>query len=167
MSEAMSVVLIVVSDRAARGERADRTAALLSPVLSEHGFDLRGVEVVSDDVGPLTALLRASCARAALVLTTGGTGVAARDVTPEATRAVVDLEVPGLGEAMRAAGARRTPHAWGSRALGGFCGRSLVVNLPGRPEGAVDSFLSVAPGLRHLIALRSGPVADASHEAPP
>ena len=163
MSAAVATALLVVSDRAARGERADATAALLRPVLEARGFDLREVVVVADERSGIAAALRAAAADHALVLTTGGTGVAARDVTPEATADVLDLEVPGLGETMRARSLERTPHALGSRARGGFLGSSLVLNLPGRPSGAVECFLFVAPALAHLIRVRAGPVTDGSH----
>jgi molybdenum cofactor synthesis domain-containing protein len=159
-------VLLVVSDRAARGERADRTADLLRPALASAGFALERVVVVPDERAEIAAALRAACAEAPLVLTTGGTGVAPRDTTPEATRDVIELEVPGIGEAMRAGSAARAPYAWGSRALAGVRGTSLVVNLPGRPEGAVECFTLVARVLAHLVAVRRGPVPDPSHDPP-
>ena len=154
MSSPWPTALLVVSDRAARGERADETAEALRPVLAEHGFDLVHVRVVPDEREAIAVALHASARTHAVVLTTGGTGVAARDVTPEATREVLDVEVPGLGETMRARSLEKTPHALGSRALGGFVGGSLVLNLPGRPSGAVECFLFVAPALSHLIRVR-------------
>lgn len=163
MSSPWPTALLVVSDRAARGERADETAEALRPVLAEHGFDLVHVCVVPDEREAIAVALHASARTHAVVLTTGGTGVAARDVTPEATREVLDVEVPGLGETMRARSLEKTPHALGSRALGGFMGGSLVLNLPGRPSGAVECFLFVAPALSHLIRVRRGPVSDSSH----
>lgn len=162
----ISAVLIVVSDRAAAGTRPDRTADLLRPVLLAAGFALVESVVVPDERPRIVAALRTAAAQAPLVLTTGGTGVAPRDVTPEATREALDLEVPGLGEEMRRRSAAANPRALGSRALGGVLGRSVVLNLPGRPEGAVECFGFVAPALAHLVALRRGPVADASHEPP-
>lgn len=157
-------VLIVVSDRAAQGLRPDATAALLRPALADQGYHLAEVVVVPDERGQIAAAIRAAAAHAALVLTTGGTGVALRDVTPEATRDVLDLEVPGLGEEMRRRSAALTLKALGSRALGGVLGRAVVLNLPGRPEGALECFGFVAPALAHLAALRRGPVTDASHD---
>jgi molybdenum cofactor synthesis domain-containing protein len=155
--------VVVVSDRAASGERPDETAALLRPALEAAGFALDRVVVVPDDRARIAAALREGAAHAALVVTTGGTGVAPRDVTPEATRDVLDLEVPGLGEEMRRRSAAITPKALGSRALGGILGRAVVLNLPGRPQGAVECLGFVAPVLQHLAALRAGPVPDASH----
>ena len=158
--------LLVISDRAARGERADETAAALRPVLAEAGFSLRGVRVIPDDRGQIRAAIEEAAAEVALVLTTGGTGVTARDVTPEATRDVIELEVVGLAEEMRRRSAERTVHALGSRAVAGVLGRAIVLNLPGRPEGAVECFTFVAASLPHLVALRQGPVADGDHLPP-
>lgn len=163
MSTPWPTALLVVSDRAARGERADETADALRPVLAAHGFDLTHLGVVPDERGAIAAAIESAARDHAAVFTTGGTGVARRDVTPEATRDVLDLEVPGLGESMRAKSLAITPHALGSRALGGFVGAALVLNLPGRPSGAIECFLFVAPALSHLIRVRRGPVPDASH----
>ena len=161
------VVLIVVSDRAAAGTRPDRTADLLRPALAGAGFVLAETVLVPDERPRISAAIRIAAARAPLVLTTGGTGVAPRDVTPEATRDVLEAEVPGLGEEMRRRSAATNAKALGSRALGGVLGPSVVLNLPGRPEGAVECFGHVVPVLTHLIALRRGPVADASHDPGP
>lgn len=160
--------LIVVSDRAAAGTRPDATAGLLAPALAAAGFSLGATVVVPDERPRIAAAIRAAAAGGGLVLTTGGTGVAPRDVTPEATRDVVEREVPGIVEEIRRRSAERTIKALGSRAVAGTLGRALVLNLPGRPEGAVESFGFVAPVLAHLIDLLAGPVADASHapEAP-
>ena len=148
MPEPIACALIVVSDRAARGERADATEALIRPILAARGFDLRRVAVVPDERSDLVTAMRSAAAVCPLVLTTGGTGVSARDVTPEATREVLDLEVPGLGETMRARSLAETPHALGSRALGGFCGASLIVNLPGVPRGRSIASCSLPRGFR-------------------
>ena len=162
----IAAALIVVSDRAAAGVRADQTAGLLRPVLEAAGFSLARVVTVPDERLQIAEAIRGAARTASLVLTTGGTGVAPRDVTPEATRDAIDAEVPGLGEEMRRRSAETTPKALGSRALGGILGQAVVVNLPGRPEGAVECFRHVAAALPHLIALRRGPVPDASHEPP-
>jgi molybdenum cofactor synthesis domain-containing protein len=159
----LSTALVVVSDRAAAGTRADRTADLLRPVLAAAGFSLDEVVVVSDERSRVAAEIRRLAGSRPVVLTTGGTGVAPRDVTPEATRDVLEVEVPGLGEEMRRRSAATNPKALGSRAIGGVLGRAVVLNLPGRPEGAVECFGHVASVLAHLAALRRGPVPDASH----
>lgn len=155
--------LLVVSDRAAAGTRPDATAALLRPALAERGFDLEEVVVVPDEIPRIVEALRARVGRFGLLLTTGGTGVAPRDVTPEATRLVIEKEVPGLAEEIRRQSVAVNLKALGSRALAGTVGTSLVLNLPGRPEGAVEAFSFVAAALGHLIDLLGGPVSDASH----
>lgn len=158
-----SCILLVVSDRVSAGERSDRTAALLGEALGALGYALAEVVVVPDERARIAEALVEACEAAPLVLTTGGTGVAPRDVTPEATRDVLEIEIPGLAEEMRRRSAEVTLKALGSRAVVGARGASLVVNLPGRPEGAVECFQFVAPALPHLIALRRGPVDDRSH----
>ncbi|MDF1699685.1 MAG: MogA/MoaB family molybdenum cofactor biosynthesis protein [Planctomycetota bacterium] len=155
--------LIVVSDRASTGAREDGTAEQLRPVLAAAGFALVDVLVVPDERDAIGGAIRTAAERTPLVLTTGGTGISDRDVTPEATRAVLDFEIPGLGEAMRAGSLALTIHAVGSRATAGALGRAIVVNLPGRPKGAVECFGFVAKALPHLVAVRRGPVEDASH----
>jgi molybdopterin adenylyltransferase len=159
----LSASLLVVSDRAAAGTRPDATEALLRPVLGAAGFDLRDVAVVPDEEERIAAALRERVGRFDLVLTTGGTGVAPRDVTPEATRRVLAKEVPGLAEEMRRVGAARNPKAIGSRAIAGTAGATLVLNLPGRPEGAVECFEAVAGVLPHLCDLLRGRAGDRSH----
>lgn len=159
--------LIVISDRAASGERADQTADLMRPVLTEGGFDLVDVRTVADERSAIAAAILEAARAAPLVLTTGGTGVGPRDVTPEATLEVVDFEIPGLGEEMRRQSVETTIHALGSRATAGvLAGRAVVVNLPGRPQGAVECFGFVARALPHLVAVVVGPVSDQSHTPP-
>jgi molybdenum cofactor synthesis domain-containing protein len=155
--------LLVVSDRAAAGTRPDASAALLKTALAAAGFDLADVVVVPDEVPEIERALRARISAYGLVLTTGGTGVAPRDVTPEATRRAIEREVPGLTEEIRRRSAETNPKALGSRAVAGTAGRSLLMNLPGRPQGAVEAFACVATVLPHLVDLLQGAVADASH----
>jgi len=163
----IAVTLIVVSDRAAFGERADATADLLRPVLDAAGFALAEIHVVPDERAEIAAAITTAAESTPLVLTTGGTGCGPRDVTPEATRDVVDYEIPGLGEEMRRRSVEGTIHALGSRALAGVVrGDALVLNLPGRPAGAVECFGFVAKALEHLVAVVTGPVPDASHDPP-
>lgn len=163
MKTVLPCALVIASDRAAAGSRRDETAGALVAPLAALGFVLEAVDVVPDERAAISVALRARARAFPLVLTSGGTGVGPRDVTPEATRDVLDLEVPGVGEAMRAASLLQTPYAMGSRALAGFVGPALVVNLPGRPSGAVECLSFVGASLRHLIAVRSGPVADRTH----
>lgn len=167
IGEGKTAHVVVVSDRAASGERPDRTAPLLEAALVRHGFrlDAGRVTIVPDDVERivtvLTTLVRA---RVSLVLTTGGTGPAPRDVTPEATRTVIDREYPGFGELMRAESLKITIHAAASRALAGSRGETLVVNLPGSPSGAVECFEAVARPAAHVVELLRGRPGDC---APP
>jgi len=159
--------LILASDRVSRGEREDRTAAGVAAVLASAGIELELVVAVPDDQAALVAALRAACAAADLVLTSGGTGIGPRDVTPEATRAVLQREIPGLGEAMRATSLASVPTASLSRATAGTVGNSLVVNLPGSPAGARECLAAVLPALVHGVRLLTGGVADCAAELKP
>jgi len=152
--------LILASDRVSRGERADQTAERLRSALEGAGLVLEGVEAVPDDQAALAEALGRACGRAELVLTSGGTGIAPRDVTPEATRAVIEREIPGLGEAMRAASGGKVPTASLSRALAGTRGRALIVNLPGSPGGAEECLRAILPAVKHGLKLLEGAVRD-------
>ena len=158
MAVEIRAVVITVSDRSARGEREDASGPLLAELLRETGAAVVAQEVVADDAGPLAARLREYADRkdVNLVMTTGGTGLAPRDNTPEATRAVIEREVPGLAEAMRAETFRQTPTAILSRAVCGVRSGALVVNLPGSPKGVRECFAVVRPVLAHAVALLAG-----------
>ncbi len=154
----LRAVVITVSDRSARGERADESGEVLARLLAEAGAEVVAKEIVADDLGPLAELLRASADRADvnLVVTTGGTGLSPRDNTPEATRAVIEREVPGMAEAMRAGTLSETPMAMLSRAVCGTRSGALVFNLPGSPAGVRSCFAVVRPVLAHAVALLAG-----------
>jgi molybdenum cofactor synthesis domain-containing protein len=145
-----------VSDGVSAGEREDASGEVLEELLRDDGFDVVR-RVVADDAERISAaLLELIDDGVLLVLTTGGTGFAPRDVTPEATREVVDREAPGLAEAIRADAAARTPHALLSRGIAGLRGGTLVVNLPGSPGGCRDGFAVIRPALRHGLELAAG-----------
>ena len=149
------VGILTVSDRSSRGERADASGPLLRQLAQQHGWTVERDSVVPDERDAIQTILVdwADVARLDLILTTGGTGFAPRDVTPEATRAVIEREAPGLAEAMRADSLRKTPHAMLSRAVCGLRGRTLIVNLPGSPKAARENFETILPALPHAIAL--------------
>jgi molybdopterin adenylyltransferase len=162
-------VVLTISDSRTRGERPDTSGPAVAASLQAAGFTVEGPHLVADEQPQIEAKLREAALRthaglAVLIVTTGGTGIAPRDVTPEATRAVCTRILDGFAERMRAAGARRTPLAALSRAISGTCGRALIVNLPGSPEGAVTSLEAVLDLIPHALVLLSG--ADPHTEAP-
>lgn len=154
--------VLTVSDRSARGERVDESGVVLAELLSRAGASIVVREVVSDELGPLVEKLRELAGRedVNLLVTTGGTGLGPRDNTPEATRAVVEREVPGMAEAMRAESLSKTPTAMLSRGVCGFCSGALVVNLPGSPRAVRECFEVIRPVLAHAISV----IAGGSHE---
>ena len=149
--------VITVSDRSSRGERADASGPLLVSLLRDLGLEVADPVVVPDEVDAVQEALRAAAASYDLVVTTGGTGLSPRDVTPEATAPLLDRQVPGLGEALRQRGAAAVPTAVLSRGLVGTIGATLVVNLPGSTGGVRDGVRVLAPVLEHALAqLRGG-----------
>lgn len=149
----MRAAVITVSDRVSRGEAEDRSGPAVAAALEGLGFADITVHVVPDGVEPVEAALRSRAVEAALVVTTGGTGFGPRDLTPEATRLVIEREAPGLAEAMRAATFGRNAHGMLSRGVCGIVGTTLIINLPGSVKGATESLDAVAPALRHGLEL--------------
>lgn len=152
----MTAAVLTVSDGVHAGVREDASGDTLEQLLREEGFDVVR-QVVSDDAPLIAGAIEdLADAGASLVLTTGGTGFAPRDVTPEATRSIVDREAPGIAEAIRADAIARTPHALLSRGVAGLRGSTLVVNLPGSPGGCRDGFAVLRPALHHGLELAAG-----------
>jgi molybdenum cofactor synthesis domain-containing protein len=155
----VNAAVLTVSDGVSAGVREDTSGDVLEELLRDEGFEVERT-VVTDDAEVISeAIRRLADSGAAVVLTTGGTGFAPRDVTPEATRAVVQREAPGIAEAIRADALARTPHALLSRGMAGLRGPTLVVNLPGSPGGCRDGFEVLRPALRHGLELAAGDTA--------
>ena len=158
--------ILTLSDRSSRGERADLSGPALANLIGGEGWSVTKQELLPDEETSIRKMLIswADSAEMDVILTTGGTGFSPRDVTPEATRAVIDREAPGLAEAMRAASLRVTPHAMLSRIVTGIRGKTLIINLPGNPKGAVENLQVVIPVLPHAVQLlREDPASESTH----
>ena len=151
----MRAAVLTISDGVHHGTRDDRSGDTLTDLLTAEGFDVER-RVVPDDTEAITAAIVDLSRENRLVLTTGGTGFTPRDVTPEATRPILEREAPGIAEAIRADARTRTPHALLSRGVAGLRGSTLVVNLPGSPGGCRDGFAVLQPALLHGLELAEG-----------
>jgi molybdenum cofactor biosynthesis protein B len=152
-----SACVITVSDGVSAKTREDESGRALVQILKDAGFEVSEPVVVPDEEPRIAAAIVAATDHGAdVVVTTGGTGLGPRDITPQATFGVIDFEVPGLGEAMRRAGAASTPMAALSRSMAGVRGQTLIINVPGSPKGATESLEAVMPTLAHAIKLLHG-----------
>jgi molybdopterin adenylyltransferase len=154
--EVLTAAVLTISDSSSRGEREDISGPAVVKVLQNHSFDVVATLVIPDDRTHIENALLQMSEKAQLVLSTGGTGVAERDVTPEATRAVCERMADGVAERMRMETSKKTPLAALSRAVCGLRGKSLILNLPGSPQGAVESLEAVIDILPHALKLLSG-----------
>jgi molybdenum cofactor synthesis domain-containing protein len=153
-----NAAVLTISDSVSAGTRADRSGPAVRERLEQLGWSVSVMEAIPDETSEIAARLAtlADGGQVSAIFTTGGTGVAPRDVTPEATRAVIDREIPGLGELMRASGRQATPLAVLSRSVAGTRGRVLIVNLPGSPKGAVESLDAIVELVPHVLELLRG-----------
>jgi len=160
--------ILTISDRSARGERPDTSGPALEAIITNQGWLIQRNAIIPDDLDELTRTLSAWADSGELdvILTTGGTGFGRRDVTPESTQAIIERSAPGIAEAMRAASLQVTPHAMLSRAIAGIRKRTLIINLPGSPKGAIENLNVVLPVLPHAVELlQDSPSAEAGHGA--
>jgi molybdopterin adenylyltransferase len=158
--------ILTLSDRSASGERADASGPALAELIRAQNWSVAKQAILPDNESVIRATLNewADSSAVDIILTTGGTGFAPRDVTPEATRAVIERDAPGLAEIMRAESFKKTPHAMLSRAIAGIRGRTLIVNLPGSPKGALENLQVILPVLPHAVQLLTDdPGSEASH----
>ncbi len=158
--------ILTLSDRSSRGERADASGPALADLIHAQNWSVTDQAILPDEESAIRATLTewADSSRFDVILTTGGTGFALRDVTPEATRAVIQRDAPGLAETMRAESLKKTPHAMLSRAVAGIRGRTLIVNLPGSPKGAMENLQTIMPVIPHAVQLlKDDPASETSH----
>ena len=158
--------ILTLSDRSSRGERADSSGPALANLIQAEGWLVVKQSLLPDEESAIREILTswADSGEMDVILTTGGTGFSPRDVTPEATRAVINREAPGLAEAMRAASLKVTPHAMLSRIVTGIRRRTLIINLPGSPKGAVENLQVVIPVLLHAVQLlQEDPASESAH----
>jgi molybdopterin adenylyltransferase len=166
MTTRFRFAILTLSDRSSRGERADSSGPALANLIQAHGWSVVRQSLLPDEESAIREMLIswADSGEMDVILTTGGTGFSPHDVTPEATRAVMEREAPGLAEAMRAASLKVTPHAMLSRVVTGIRGKTLIINLPGSPKGAVENLQVILPVLPHAVQLlREDPSSEATH----
>ncbi|MCI0551569.1 MAG: MogA/MoaB family molybdenum cofactor biosynthesis protein [Anaerolineae bacterium] len=158
--------ILTLSDRSSRGERADSSGPVLARLIQAEGWSVVKQSILPDEESAIREILISwvDSSEIDVILTTGGTGFSPRDVTPEATRAVIERDAPGLAEAMRAASLKITPHAMLSRIVTGIRKKTLIINLPGSPKGAVENMRVILPVLEHAVQLlREDPTSERTH----
>lgn len=154
------VAIVTLSDKGHKGERTDSAGPMIRKVMGEIDAEFVSYHILPDEKLVIKKKLVSLCKKADLILTTGGTGVSPRDVTPEATRAVIDREIPGIAEAMRYEGLKKTPYAMISRAVAGIRGKTLIINLPGSPEAVRENLSVILPCIPHLVEKIRGSTSD-------
>jgi len=160
-----SCAVLTMSDKGSRGEREDESGLMLQEMLRDEGYQLRAYKIVPDQIEVIAATLMewVDHDKIDLILTTGGTGVSPTDLTPEAMRKVIEKEVPGMAEAMRAASLLKTPHAVLSRSMAGIRGTSLIINLPGSKRAAMENIVVLLPALPHALDKIKGSTSDCAN----
>jgi molybdopterin adenylyltransferase len=161
----MQVAILTISDKGARGEREDKSGSAIREIVEEMGGEVVEHDIVADERDKIEYSLRRMAESADLVLTTGGTGIAPRDVTPEATRAVIEKELPGITEVMRQKSAEIVPTAMLSRAVAGTLGNTLIINLPGSPKAVRECLSFIKPAIPHALELLSGEGGECGRDA--
>ena len=162
MQETFRAGVLTISDKGSQGLREDESGALAAKILEVEGFSVVKTNVIPDDRQKIaeTLLDWVDDVRLSLIVTSGGTGLSPSDVTPQAMEAVIDYQVPGMAEAMRASSLTKTPHAMLSRAIAGVRGTCLIINLPGSPNGVKENLTTVLPALRHALKKLAGDPTD-------
>lgn len=153
-----------MSDKGSRGLRQDESGPAVAAMLKDAGYVIKGIEILPDDIDTIAATLKRISGTVDLIVTTGGTGLSPRDVTPEATLRVIERRVPGIPEAMRAAGMHKTPRAMLSRGEAGLMGNTLIINLPGSMKAARESLEAIMDTLSHAIEKAQGGESDCARE---
>ena len=165
---ALRVAILTISDRSSRGERPDLSGPALVTAVNQNGWQVTSTHIVPDEITAIRKILIqwADADLADIILTTGGTGFAPRDVTPEATLGIIERNTPGLAEAMRSESLKITPHAMLSRAAAGIRKRAIIINLPGSPKAAVENLHTIQAVLPHAVELlKESPTSEAGHSA--
>jgi len=156
----IKVAIVTLSDKGSRGERQDASGPAIEKLIGKLGAEVVSYDILPDNKTKIKRKLIALSKKADLILTTGGTGVSPSDVTPDATREIIEYEIPGIAEAMRAAGMKKTPYAMISRAVAGVRDGALIINLPGSPKAVIENLSVILPVLPHVIEKLKGSTED-------